>query len=160
LQVDTTGNYVPITFNSINAQIFDLDSDRQIGTGFMGHKRLPPKAFPIIQVPLNFSYVADNDTDPTCKSDTILTLFYLTEPNLRRAELVQRVPKPCSISRRLSPRYVPRFPVFINQNDRRVSGVRFRLVLSIDIAGLPGRQGSTTQTSNANCPIELPQNSA
>ena len=75
LQVDTTGNYVPITFNSVHAQVFDLDSNRKIGTGYMGRKRLPAKSFPVIQVPLNFSYVADNDTDPTCKSCFRLFLF-------------------------------------------------------------------------------------
>jgi hypothetical protein len=114
LQVDTTGNYVPITFNSVSAQVFDLDSDRQIGTGYMGHKRLPPKAFPVIQVPLNFSYVADNDTDPTCKSPIFFDFILLMELKPHRAELVQRVSKPCSVSRRLSSRYVPCLPVFIN----------------------------------------------
>jgi hypothetical protein len=65
LQVDTTGNYLPLTFNSISAQVFDLGSNRQIGTGYLGHTRLPAKGYPVIQVPLNFSYVANNDTDPT-----------------------------------------------------------------------------------------------
>jgi hypothetical protein len=162
LQVDTTSNYVPITFNSINAQVFDLDSNRRIGTGYMGRKRLPAKSFPVIQVALNFSYVADNDTDATCKSFSRFTLpyiNYLTEHLFHRVELVQRLSKSRLVPWRHPSRYVSCSLVSRSPIDVCTSGVRFRLVLDIDIAGLPGRKGSTTQTSNANCPVELPQNS-
>ncbi|KAJ7196110.1 hypothetical protein GGX14DRAFT_673892 [Mycena pura] len=65
LQVDTTGNYLPLSFKHLRAQVFDLDSGFLIATGDLGHKTLPAKSLPDIQLPLNFSYVATNDSDTT-----------------------------------------------------------------------------------------------
>jgi hypothetical protein len=65
IQVDTTSNIIPITFNHIDAQVWYPTDNMQIGTGYVGKLTLPAKQFPIIQVPLNFSYIAPNDTDPT-----------------------------------------------------------------------------------------------
>jgi len=36
--------------------------------------------------------------------------------------------------------------------------LKFRLVLEMNILGLPGQHGSTSQTSDASCPVELPVN--
>ena len=38
-------------------------------------------------------------------------------------------------------------------------GVNFRLILSMNIAGLPSSHGATTDVTSAPCPIELPSNS-
>lgn len=65
IQVDTTSNIIPLTFNHIDAQVWYPTSNFQIGTGYFGKVTLPAHSFPIIQIPLNFSYIAPNDTDPT-----------------------------------------------------------------------------------------------
>lgn len=65
IQVDTTSNIIPLTFNHIDAQVWYPSSNFQIATGYFGKVTLPAHSFPIIQIPLNFSYVAPNDTDPT-----------------------------------------------------------------------------------------------
>ncbi|KAH0832410.1 hypothetical protein J3R83DRAFT_13447 [Lanmaoa asiatica] len=65
IQVDTSSNIIPLTFNHIDAQVWYPSSNFQIGTGYFGKATLPARSYPIIQVPLNFSYVAPNDTDPT-----------------------------------------------------------------------------------------------
>lgn len=66
LQVNTNSNYLPVNFKHVRAKVFDLDSGFLIGTGDLGHKVLPAKSFPDIQLPLNFTYIATNDTDGTC----------------------------------------------------------------------------------------------
>ena len=38
--------------------------------------------------------------------------------------------------------------------------LKFRLILEMNIFGLPGAHASTSQTSDASCPIELPINAA
>ncbi|KAJ7626634.1 hypothetical protein DFH06DRAFT_735290 [Mycena polygramma] len=123
LQVDTDSNYLPVNFKHIRAKVFDLDTGFLIGTGDFGHHVLPAKSFPDIQIPLNFSYVATNDSDTTWLN------WYDACKNTDRFADGQR------------------------------PGVRFRLELSMVIMGLPGSYGSSTQVSNANCPIELPPNS-
>jgi hypothetical protein len=68
LELDTQSNYLPLTFLHLRAQVFDLDTNRQIATGDLGRKTVPAKAFPKLQLPLNFTYVASNDTDQTWKT--------------------------------------------------------------------------------------------
>ena len=68
LQIDTNSNYLPLAFNSIHAEVFDLETDRQVGTGDLGHMTFPAKTFSQLSLPLNFSYVATNDSDQTCVS--------------------------------------------------------------------------------------------
>jgi len=123
LEIDTSSNFLPLVFNHLRGYVFDLDSNRQIARGDLGHSTFPAKTFPVIQLPLNFSYVATNDTDPTwlnwyngCKNNATYT-----------------------------------------QGGR--PGVNFRLVLEMDIAGLPTTHSDSTQVTDANCPIELPLNS-
>ncbi|KIN96474.1 hypothetical protein M404DRAFT_1006751 [Pisolithus tinctorius Marx 270] len=65
VQVDTTSNIIPITFNSVGAEVWYTSTSMQVATGYFGKKTLPAKSFPVIQIPLNFSYVATNDSDPT-----------------------------------------------------------------------------------------------
>ncbi|KAJ7046467.1 hypothetical protein C8F04DRAFT_1173402 [Mycena alexandri] len=123
LQADTTGNYIPLKFQHLRAQVYDLDSDFLIGTGDLGHKTLPAKAFPDVQIPINFTYSATNDSDTTWNN------WYDACKNKDR----------------------------FASGDR--PGVRFRLILQMVITGLPGTHTTSTQVSNANCPIELPSNS-
>ena len=68
LQADTGSNYLPLTFNHLRAHIFDLQTNRLVANGDLGHKTVPAKSFPHLLLPLNFTYVATNDTDQTCMS--------------------------------------------------------------------------------------------
>jgi hypothetical protein len=65
LQVDTNSNFLPLVFKHLDAQIYDLSSFRLVGTGHMNRTKLPAKQFTNIQMPLNFSYLATNDSDLT-----------------------------------------------------------------------------------------------
>ncbi|KAK7023076.1 hypothetical protein R3P38DRAFT_2957394 [Favolaschia claudopus] len=123
LQLNTDSNYLPLSFKHLRAKVFDLDTGFLIGTGDLGHKTVPAKSFPEIQLPLNFTYIATNDSDTT----------WLNWYNA------------CQSKSRVAGGQRP--------------GVRFRLVLTMDIIGLPGSHSAATQVNNANCPIELPSNS-
>ncbi|EIW81468.1 hypothetical protein CONPUDRAFT_55481, partial [Coniophora puteana RWD-64-598 SS2] len=65
LQISTSANVIPLTFSSLSVQVWDGTTNMQIGTGAYGHLTIPAKAFYQLQLPLNISYVAGNDTDPT-----------------------------------------------------------------------------------------------
>lgn len=67
LQADTNSNFLPVKFTSFSASVFDLDTGVQVGSGHFGHFSLPAKAFPQIMLPLNFTYIADDLNDQTCK---------------------------------------------------------------------------------------------
>lgn len=80
LQINTDGNFLPIDFTHISAQVFDLDTNFQVATGNIAHQKFPAKTFANFNMPLNFSYVATNDTDQTwmnwyaaCKSKSQYT---------------------------------------------------------------------------------------
>lgn len=45
--------------------------------------------------------------------------------------------------------------IFINA----LPAVKFRLVVDLDILGLPGSRTVSTQVTDASCPMELPVNS-
>ncbi|KAH8114796.1 hypothetical protein DFH11DRAFT_1855446 [Phellopilus nigrolimitatus] len=77
LQVDTSSGFLPLKFNDIGATVFDLDTNFQVGTGNLS-TTVPAKALTEIFLPLNFTYVAGNDTDVTwlnwynaCKSKSL-----------------------------------------------------------------------------------------
>ncbi|KAF9651358.1 hypothetical protein BDM02DRAFT_3091380 [Thelephora ganbajun] len=124
LEVDTGSNFLPLKFTHLNARIFDLDTDAKVGNGDIFGLTVPAKQFTKLQVPMNFSYVADNSSDLTWAS------WYNACRNSGQ------------------------FP-----NGQR-PGLRFRLVLEMHIAGLIGSRFTSTQITDANCPIELPQNAA
>ncbi|KAN0118481.1 hypothetical protein V8E52_005211 [Russula decolorans] len=65
LQVDTTSNFLPLVFKHLDAQVYDLSSFHVVATGHMNRTKFPAKQFTNIQMPLNFSYVATNDSDLT-----------------------------------------------------------------------------------------------
>jgi hypothetical protein len=76
LQVDTNSNFLPLVFKHLDAQIYDLSSFRLVGTGHMNRTKLPAKQFTNIQMPLNFSYLATNDSDLTCQSVSLCLSSY------------------------------------------------------------------------------------
>ncbi|KJA24009.1 hypothetical protein HYPSUDRAFT_39124 [Hypholoma sublateritium FD-334 SS-4] len=65
LQADTSSNFLPVKFTSLQATVFDLVTNRQVGTGNFGKFTLPAKEFPDIMLPLNFTYSASNSSDQT-----------------------------------------------------------------------------------------------
>ncbi|KAH9175598.1 hypothetical protein EDB89DRAFT_323447 [Lactarius sanguifluus] len=65
LQVDTGSNFLPLVFKHLDAQLYDLDSFHLVGTGHLNRTKLPAKKFSNIQIPVNFTYVATNDSDQT-----------------------------------------------------------------------------------------------
>ncbi|KAF9265225.1 hypothetical protein L218DRAFT_898843 [Marasmius fiardii PR-910] len=67
LQIDTTGSYVPIKFSPIYAEVYDTETNRKVAQGDLSIT-LPAKKFNNILLPLNFSYIASNDTDQTWKN--------------------------------------------------------------------------------------------
>ena len=68
LEVDTGSNFLPLTFKHLDAQVYDLDSFNLVGIGHYNHTKLPANHFTSIQMPINFTYVATNDSDQTCPS--------------------------------------------------------------------------------------------
>lgn len=67
LEVNTGSNFIPLKITHLNALVFDLDTNHQVGSGDAYGLSLPAKKFVNLQVPVNFSYVADNRSDITCK---------------------------------------------------------------------------------------------
>jgi hypothetical protein len=65
LRVDTNSNFLPLSFSRISAEIYDLDTNMQVASGNMGHHTVPANVFAKLNLPLNFTYVASNDSDPT-----------------------------------------------------------------------------------------------
>ncbi|PPQ84285.1 hypothetical protein CVT25_013223 [Psilocybe cyanescens] len=122
LQVDTNSNFLPVRFSHMHAKVFDLDTNRQVGTGDYSHLTLPAKSFPQILLPLNFTYLAANSSDQT------FTNWYGACKN-----------------RGL-------------YSDGKRPSLKFRLVLEMNIKGLPSSHGASTQVSDADCPIELALN--
>jgi len=65
LQVDTGSNFIPLKITHMNVEVYDLDSNNMVGNGDLYGLSLPAKKFVDIQMPVNFSYVADNSSDIT-----------------------------------------------------------------------------------------------
>ncbi|KAJ8480806.1 hypothetical protein ONZ45_g15524 [Pleurotus djamor] len=121
LQVNTQDNFLPVRFTHLRASVYDLETTVLVGTGDLGSRTLPAKAYPEIQLPLNFTYVTTNDTDQTWKN------WYNSCRNSGAGER---------------------------------TGLQFRLVLDMNIIGLPSTHHASTTIIGANCPIELALNAA
>lgn len=65
IEFDTTSNYLPLQISKMEATVYDLTTGMQVGTGSHGSQTLAAKSFPIIEVPINFTYIAINDSDIT-----------------------------------------------------------------------------------------------
>ncbi|KAF9483402.1 hypothetical protein BDN70DRAFT_873913 [Pholiota conissans] len=122
LQADTNANFLPLKFSHLTAQVFDLDTNRQVGTGNIGSFTLPAKAFPDLLLPLNFTYIATNSSDQTYQN------WYTA---CRNKGLY---------------------------SDGKRPSLKFRLVLTMKILGLPSSHSTSAQVTDADCPIELPIN--
>ncbi|CCM03733.1 uncharacterized protein FIBRA_05879 [Fibroporia radiculosa] len=68
VQFDTSSAIIPIQVSSFSAVVTDLESGNQVGTGSRGGMSMPAKAFPMVQMPINFTYVATNSSDITWAS--------------------------------------------------------------------------------------------
>lgn len=94
LEVNTQSSILSLHFSHFKAQVFDLQTDMEVATGSLPSFTLPAKSFPVITVPLNFSYVADNTSDQTCKS-MMCPAFHTSKSHGNfRGELAQRVREP------------------------------------------------------------------
>lgn len=67
LQVDTGSNFLPLKFSRLSAQLFDLQTENLVAAGNITGRSFPAKKFTEFLLPLNFTYVALNDSDPTCE---------------------------------------------------------------------------------------------
>ncbi|KIM24651.1 hypothetical protein M408DRAFT_75509 [Serendipita vermifera MAFF 305830] len=65
MRIDTGGNFLPLKFNNLHAQIANLDTSQVIATGDLGPYTVPAKAYAEVLLPLSFNYTAANDTDTT-----------------------------------------------------------------------------------------------
>ncbi|KAF7967755.1 hypothetical protein HWV62_33199, partial [Athelia sp. TMB] len=80
IQVDTSSNYLPLTITQMTAQVFDSDTGYQVATSILEHQTFAAKTFSNLNLPLNFSYVAENSSDITwtnwydaCKNKALIT---------------------------------------------------------------------------------------
>ena len=143
LQVDTGSNYLALTLSKLHAELFDLETSRQIAVGDVDHITFPAKQFSPLSVPLNFSYVASNTSDQTCERGFPLL-------SLRRCGLMGL--------RLAGANWYNGCRNSAFSTDGKRPTVQFRLILSFDIPGLLGTKHAATDVTNAACPIELPQN--
>ncbi|KAI0770673.1 hypothetical protein C8Q74DRAFT_919081 [Fomes fomentarius] len=65
LQADTGSNFLPLSFKNIHGTVFDLKTAKAVAEGDTGHITVPAHGFPIINLNLNFTYSAINDSDAT-----------------------------------------------------------------------------------------------
>lgn len=63
--VNTGSSFIPLKITHLNAEVYDLDTDHKVGTGDSYGLSLSAKKFVNIQVPINFTYTADNSSDIT-----------------------------------------------------------------------------------------------
>ena len=68
--IDTGSNFLPLHITSLHATVFDLVTLRQVAVGDLGSMSLKAKTVTPVNIPLNFSYVATNDSDATCMCST------------------------------------------------------------------------------------------
>jgi hypothetical protein len=78
MEVNTGSNFIPLKITHLNAEVYDLDTNKKVGTGDMYGLSLAAKKFLNIQIPVNFTYVADNSSDITCEIPSSLASGFLT----------------------------------------------------------------------------------
>lgn len=67
LQADTESTYIPVHMSAIDAKVFYIDEDKQVGTGHW-EGTMPAKQLYDFQMPIRFHYDAINSSDATCAS--------------------------------------------------------------------------------------------
>jgi hypothetical protein len=77
IQIDTSGNVIPLHINSLHAEVYDLNTDVQVGEGDIakGGMTIGAKEYKDVGVPVVFSYVATNDSDQTCECFVLFWFF-------------------------------------------------------------------------------------
>lgn len=70
IQVDTGSNYLPLTITHMTASVYDTTTGYLVATSELSHQTFPAKTFSNLNLPLNFTYVATNDSDTTCERKT------------------------------------------------------------------------------------------
>ncbi|CAG8574343.1 4164_t:CDS:2, partial [Ambispora leptoticha] len=69
IEIDNPDNWIPIRFNRIDAQVFDLSTistyDHPIAYGNLTNYALPPRQTTILQFPLTVDYIGKDINDPT-----------------------------------------------------------------------------------------------
>ncbi|KAG8920289.1 hypothetical protein FRC02_000993 [Tulasnella sp. 418] len=70
LQVDTSGSFIPVHFNSLKAEIYSADTYKKVAEGELGPWTFKAKQYEVIQLNVTFAYEAAN------VSDTTWTNFY------------------------------------------------------------------------------------
>lgn len=94
IQVDTGSNYLPLTITHMTASVYDMTTGYLVATSELSHQTFPAKTFSNLNLPLNFTYVAVNDSDTTCewaRASLPIYLFTNAYTLLDRDELVRRM---------------------------------------------------------------------
>jgi hypothetical protein len=68
LRIDTQSSFLALKVKNLKAEVYDSGTKMLVGTGNIASQTLAAKSFVPLQLPLNFSYAAVNDSDQTCKS--------------------------------------------------------------------------------------------
>lgn len=68
LQIDTSGNVIPIHLNNIHARIYSSDTQQLIATGDTGGFTRGGNSATPLNMSVLFNYSANNDSDTTCTS--------------------------------------------------------------------------------------------
>ncbi|KAF5362878.1 hypothetical protein D9758_007018 [Tetrapyrgos nigripes] len=71
MEINTDSNYLPLHFNKLSGSVFDSETGKMVATGDMSIDgggqgyTIPAKETTRVVLPLNFTYLATNFTDPT-----------------------------------------------------------------------------------------------
>ncbi|KDQ06969.1 hypothetical protein BOTBODRAFT_140559 [Botryobasidium botryosum FD-172 SS1] len=65
IQIDTHGNILPVHFNHLNASVYMLGTTQMVAGGDLGPYTAQPKQYIPVQLPITFSYLGVNTSDPT-----------------------------------------------------------------------------------------------
>ena len=161
LQVDTTANFLPLHFSQIHVQLFDSDTNKQIGGGALGSKTLPAKTFSTLIFPVTFNYTAINDTDQTCTCP-VPQFIWVFEPYFpltigldvyNACRNKQIIPANQSPPRAFIVLLCEQLVIF------HLAALKLYIILQMAIVGLIQHPTASTAINSAPCPFELPINS-
>lgn len=160
IEFDTTSNYLPLQISKMEATVYDLTTGMQVGTGSHGSQTLAAKSFPIIEVPINFTYIAINDSDITCMClhsdlvDRVLTYLYQGTTGTTHVGIPQQMPTiPVLVS--VQRRALDTFILMLES-----PALQFNFDLDLWIVGLIGKRSASSAVTEADCPITLSLNAS
>ena len=160
LQLNTQDSFLPLKFKHVHASVYDLDTYNLVGTGDTASFSVPAKSFPKILIPLNFTYFTSNSSDLTCKLASLYNKYpYVERFQGRTSITLARIKRFIRTGRGRVRLF---YCVFGDSANSLVAflALKIRLVLDMDIAGLPSVHHTSAEVSDADCPIELSLNSA